>query len=169
MGKPDHPDFPCWRLCKSLRSVSRRQSISFCLPAQQDFSFPHRGFLHQSPSQSPPPLHAAMGSEPWSASWKATGLLQQIISVTRQHIFALQLKRTPRFTSPESRPTGNTAQRRTLSQLNPTTGAYYSTITLMDDGVNTSYNALKLTAQHRFSHNYTVLVSYTYSHCLAGY
>lgn len=60
----------------------------------------------------------------------------------------------------------NTQQRRTLSQINPATGAYYSTITLMDDGVNTSYNALRLTAQHRFSRSYTVLAAYTWSHCL---
>lgn len=62
--------------------------------------------------------------------------------------------------------TKNTQQRRTLSQLNPVTGAYYSTITLMDDGVNTSYNALRATVQHRFNHGYTLLANYTYSHCL---
>jgi hypothetical protein len=50
--------------------------------------------------------------------------------------------------------------------LNPTAGAYYSAITQMDDGVNTNYNGLKLGLQHRFSNNFTLLTSYTYSHCL---
>jgi hypothetical protein len=61
---------------------------------------------------------------------------------------------------------GNTTQRRLLSRLNPVAGAYYATITLIDDGVNTNYNALRLSLQHRFSHNFTLLSVYTYSHCL---
>ncbi len=36
----------------------------------------------------------------------------------------------------------------------------------MDDGVDTNYHALRLSAQHRFSHNFTLLSVYTYSHCL---
>jgi len=67
---------------------------------------------------------------------------------------------------PGNSTTSNTAQRRKLYLLNPTAGAYYSTITFMDDGVNTGYNALKLSAQHRLSQKYTVLVSYTWSHAL---
>ncbi len=61
--------------------------------------------------------------------------------------------------------TKNTQARRTLTQINATEGPYYSTITLMDDGVNTHYNALRVTGQHRFSHNYTVLAAYTFSQC----
>lgn len=72
----------------------------------------------------------------------------------------------PAIYIPGKSTTKNTQQRRTLEQLNPATGAYFSTITLMDDGVNTHYNALRLTAQHRFSRNYTLLASYTYSHCI---
>ena len=60
----------------------------------------------------------------------------------------------------------NTQARRTLNQINAAAGAYYSTITFMDDGVNTNYNALRLTGQHRFSHGYSLLIAYTYSHCL---
>jgi Carboxypeptidase regulatory-like domain len=72
----------------------------------------------------------------------------------------------PAIYIPGNSSTKNTQARRTLEQLNPTTGAYYSTITLMDDGVNTYYNALRLSAKHRFRGNYTVLASYTYSHCI---
>jgi hypothetical protein len=60
----------------------------------------------------------------------------------------------------------NTRQRRSLNRLNPTDGAYYANITFADDGVNTNYNALRLSAQHRFSHNFTLLSVYTCSHCL---
>ena len=61
---------------------------------------------------------------------------------------------------------GNTSQRRVLSTLNQTTGAYFNNITLLDDGINTNYNALRVSAQHRFSQNFTLLSVYTYSHCL---
>jgi hypothetical protein len=61
---------------------------------------------------------------------------------------------------------GNLNQRRILYLLNPTAGAFYSAITQMDDGVNTNYNGLKLSLQHRFSNQFTLLTSYTYSHCL---
>jgi hypothetical protein len=60
----------------------------------------------------------------------------------------------------------NTNQRRLLYLLNPVAGAFYSTITTMDDGVDTNYHALRLSAQHRFSHNFTLLSVYTWSHCL---
>jgi hypothetical protein len=60
----------------------------------------------------------------------------------------------------------NTQSRRTLTQLNAASGAYYSTITFMDDGVSTNYNALRLTTQHRFNHGYTLLAAYTYSRCM---
>jgi hypothetical protein len=56
---------------------------------------------------------------------------------------------------------GNLNQRRMLSLLNPAQGAYYSAITQMDDGVNTNYNGLKLSVQHRFANQFTLLTSYT--------
>lgn len=60
----------------------------------------------------------------------------------------------------------NEPQRRVFYMINPATGIYYSTITMMNDGVNTGYNALQVSAKHRISHGYTVLFNYTYSHCL---
>jgi hypothetical protein len=60
----------------------------------------------------------------------------------------------------------NTSTRRLLYLLNPAAGAYYSTITTMDDGLNTNYNALRLNIEHRFGNNFTLLMVYTWSHCL---
>jgi hypothetical protein len=60
----------------------------------------------------------------------------------------------------------NVNQRRTYTLLNPTAGALIGAMDQLDDGVNANYNALILKAQHRFSQNFTLLASYTYSHCL---
>ena len=67
---------------------------------------------------------------------------------------------------PGSSTVANTQQRRLLTTLNSTQGAFYSNITLADDGVNTNYNALRASAQHRFAMNFTVLSVYTWSHCM---
>jgi len=63
--------------------------------------------------------------------------------------------------------TSNTDQRRVLFLQNPVTGAAYSDIFQADDGGVSRYQALLLKAQHRFSHNFTVLANYTYSHCIS--
>ena len=60
----------------------------------------------------------------------------------------------------------NTAARRTLTLINPTTGQYYSSISYMDDGINTFYNGFRATAEHRFASHFTVLSVYTWSRCL---
>lgn len=60
----------------------------------------------------------------------------------------------------------NTNARRLLSQINPKEGPYYANITMVDDGATTSYNALRLSLQHRFSHRFTLLSVYTWSHCM---
>ena len=61
----------------------------------------------------------------------------------------------------------NTAARRLLTLLNPTWGPYYSTIAWVDGGSTSSYNALLLSAQHRFSNSFSVLANWTWSHCMA--
>jgi hypothetical protein len=62
--------------------------------------------------------------------------------------------------------TGNINQRRSLYRLNPTEGAYYGSILEVDDGANAFYHGLLVSAQHRFSHGFTVLGNYTWSHCI---
>jgi hypothetical protein len=62
--------------------------------------------------------------------------------------------------------TATTATRRTLYRLNPVTGIYYSSISYMDDGINTFYNGLLAKVEHRFSNHFSLLSAYTWSHCL---
>ncbi|HZL51563.1 MAG TPA: carboxypeptidase regulatory-like domain-containing protein [Terracidiphilus sp.] len=62
--------------------------------------------------------------------------------------------------------TKNTSTRRKLYLLNPTTGAYYSNVTAMDDGVNTFYNGLRAKAEHRFANHFSAVSVYTFSKCL---
>ena len=58
--------------------------------------------------------------------------------------------------------------RRVLYLDNPATGAGagYQGIFQTDDGANSSYNALLASIEHRFSHNYTFIANYTWSHCI---
>src|SRR5260370_19872439 len=60
----------------------------------------------------------------------------------------------------------NTQSRRLLTVLNSSQGPFYSNITQADDGLTTNYNALRLSAQHRFAQSFTVLSVYTWSHCM---
>lgn len=62
--------------------------------------------------------------------------------------------------------TANEQARRPLFMQNPVTGAFFSSISTTTDEGNASYNALLLTARHRFSRSFTLLANYTYSHCI---
>ncbi|HEV8042916.1 MAG TPA: carboxypeptidase-like regulatory domain-containing protein [Bryobacteraceae bacterium] len=65
--------------------------------------------------------------------------------------------------------TKNTNQRRVLFQSNPTLGTYYASIDTMDDGAVAHYEAMLLSLQHRFGHNYVFVANYTDSYCLSDY
>lgn len=62
----------------------------------------------------------------------------------------------------------NDEQRRILAVENPTWGPYYGTLDEPNDGMNSEYNALLLSAQHRFSQHFTVLSNFTWSHCIGN-
>ncbi|MBV8895909.1 MAG: TonB-dependent receptor [Acidobacteriaceae bacterium] len=59
----------------------------------------------------------------------------------------------------------STQNRRVLTLLNPVQGLPIGSLPIADDGANANYNGLISSIQHRFSHNYTVLANYTWSHC----
>lgn len=61
----------------------------------------------------------------------------------------------------------NVQARRVLSLINPTEGALISSLTRLDDGGNANYNGMLVSAQRRFGANFSLLVNYTWSHCLS--
>jgi hypothetical protein len=63
--------------------------------------------------------------------------------------------------------TSNTQARRLFTQLNPSQGPFYGTTEYLDDSGTGSYNALIVSAEHRFSSHYSMLANYTWSHCIA--
>lgn len=63
--------------------------------------------------------------------------------------------------------TTNTQSRRVLTLANPTQGAYYASMPTPNDGANASYNGLLTSLTHRFSHNFSVRLNYTWSHCIS--
>ena len=61
----------------------------------------------------------------------------------------------------------NASARRRLTLLNPAAGRYIGQIAYADDGANATYSGALLSLQHRFSHGFTALVNYTWSHCIS--
>lgn len=62
--------------------------------------------------------------------------------------------------------TANTQARRVLTLANPAAGAYYSQMTMADDGVSSNYEGLLTSIEHRFARHYTLLANYTWSKCM---
>ena len=61
----------------------------------------------------------------------------------------------------------NTNNRRILARLNPVAGAAFSSLLNLDDGGNSTYNALLVSANHRLDKFFSVLANYTWSHCIS--
>ena len=63
--------------------------------------------------------------------------------------------------------TDNTSQRLLLYLQNPVAGSLFSNVWNAYEGVNAEYDAILLSAQHRFGSHYLLLTNYTYSHCIS--
>ncbi len=63
--------------------------------------------------------------------------------------------------------TATTQARRLFTKLNPSQGPYYGTVEYLDDGGTGSYNALIVSAEHRFAKNFSMLANYTLAHCIS--
>lgn len=61
---------------------------------------------------------------------------------------------------------GNTASRRVLTKINPQYGPAFSSIIQTDDGATSSYNGMLVSLNRRLINNISVLVNYTWSHCI---
>ena len=62
---------------------------------------------------------------------------------------------------------GNTNSRRVLALLNPVAGAAFSSLLQIDDGANSSYNAMLVSANHRLDRYFSILANFTWSHCIS--
>jgi hypothetical protein len=60
----------------------------------------------------------------------------------------------------------NTNSRRIFSRLNPQAGSAFSSLASVDDGGNSSYNAMLATLNHRLRKHFSLLLNYTWSHCI---
>jgi hypothetical protein len=60
----------------------------------------------------------------------------------------------------------NENQRRLLSLENPTQGAYFSTLGVIDSNGTRSYNGMVLSLQRRAAKGVSLLANYTWSHCI---
>ena len=158
------------------------------------FNDPWRGYPggNPFPGQNPPPSNVVF---PTSAVWVNEPLIQRTpymaqwnISYQRQFakewlasVSYLGNKTTHVWLESDLNPvvyipgtcgsgqcstTGNSDQRRVLYRLRPQDGQYFTQIRSTDDGGNANYNGMLASVQHRFSHGFTLLANYTWSHCL---
>jgi hypothetical protein len=103
-------------------------------------------------------------SQQIASNWLATATY---IGNRTVHVYGANEQNVPQ---PSPTATASNEQaRRTLTLLNPTQGAYYSSIVQSDDGATARYDGLLLKLEHRLSHNVTWLTNYTWSQCISTY
>ncbi|HEY2018960.1 MAG TPA: carboxypeptidase regulatory-like domain-containing protein, partial [Bryobacteraceae bacterium] len=62
-----------------------------------------------------------------------------------------------------------TNNRRLTYLANPTTGQFYGNIQQTDDGANSEYHGLHVSAEHRFAKHYSLLSNFGWSHCISSW
>ena len=78
-----------------------------------------------------------------------------------------QTQQDPAVYIPGASTVANTNSRRVLARLNPQAGSAFSSIILVDDGGNSSYQAMLATLNRRLTKNLSLFLNYTWSHCLS--
>jgi hypothetical protein len=68
--------------------------------------------------------------------------------------------------APGASTTGNEQARRPFNALNPTWGPFISQLIMFNTGGDAFYHGGLVTLQKAFTHNYSILANYTYSHCI---
>ena len=134
------------------------------IPPPKSTSFPVGALYILMPRD----LHTTYVSQ-WNFSYQRQVATDWLASVSY-----LGNKTTHLYTAQELNPNiytpGQTSvsyRTRLLSRINPAQGQYYGNVDILDDGANANYNALLASLQHRFSHGFTLLTNYTWSHCIS--
>ena len=134
-------------------------------PPTQNSTFPLAGLYVNFPLD----LHH-MYHQQWDLSYQLQLAGDWLVTASYAGNKATHLRtsteQNPAVYLPGASTVSNTQQRRMLNLINSAQGAYYANITYADDGVNTNYNALRVSAQHRFASNFTLLSVYTWSRCM---
>jgi hypothetical protein len=135
-------------------------------PPAKNTPFPAQGLYTVLPQN----LHA-MSLTQWNVAYQRELAKDWLASVSylgnkTTHLYSAQ-ELNPGIYTPGQ--TSVTYKNRLLYKLNPTDGQYYGDVSVLDDGANASYNAILASVQHRFSHDFTFLANYTWSHCISDY
>lgn len=119
----------------------------------------------------PPNVHDTYMLQ-WNISYSRQIAKDWLATVTyignrTNHILGANEQNMPLFMAGAT--ASNEQARRPLSILNPSQGAYYSSIVQTEDGNTASYHGLLNKIEHRFSNHYTFLANYTWAHCISTY
>jgi hypothetical protein len=130
-----------------------------------DAPFPPGGVFITYPKSAKPTY-----IQQWNVSFQQQlasnwGVTLSYVGNKTTHIW-LTREINPAVYIPGTSTTTNTNQRRVLSLLNPTQGAFYSNMNFLDDGGNGNYNGALVSVEKRFSHNFSMFSNYTWSHCI---
>ncbi len=135
-------------------------------PAPRDAAFPDFGPFITLPTEIKPTYDQA---------WNFT-VQRQVGSDWLLSINYLGRKATHRWLNrainpavyiPGNSTTANTNNRRTLFLANAVDGRKYGVVGTADDGGNANYHGLRLSAKHRFAQSFSLLVNYTWAHCIS--
>jgi outer membrane receptor protein involved in Fe transport len=136
-------------------------------PPQNAFFVPFGSFINMKPKMPMPYI------QQWNLIverqvWKDVLLKAAYLGNNSTHLWNQTEGNPAVFTGAATSTVANTNTRRVLYTQKPssTAGGLVGSIAQADPTGTANYNALMLSANKRFSQNFSVLANYTYSHCL---